>query len=52
MRIRRGRHWGFTDTLVGYGMYGLVMVYSMSYDGHSGGAYIAYNYTHSSMVCV
>ena len=41
MRIRRGGPWGFPDTLVGAGMYGLVVVYSISSDGHSGGSSIA-----------
>ena len=39
--IRRGKSFGYPDTLVGSVMSGLVMVSSIYSDGHSGGAYVA-----------
>ena len=50
MRIRRGGPWGFPDTLVGAGMYGLVVVSSRSSDGHSGVSSIACASPQSSVV--
>ena len=50
VRIRRGGPWGLTDTLVGSGIYGLVVVSSISSYVHSDRSSIACASRQSSVV--